>query len=131
MDSKEPNRRRFLKGGAALAGVAAGDACLASAQTQGTPTKKIDELIAYGERSRFVSSVRVPVAERHSPDEFGLTFHILAPLSGLRRHHHAICQGRSKSWPLGRRKMGPHRRRGAPPGWGAIARPEAFWFWGV
>ena len=51
-----------------------------SGQTQGTPAKKIDELIAYGERSRFVTSVRVPVAERHSPDEFGLTFHVLTPL---------------------------------------------------
>ena len=30
--------------------------------TQGMPAKKIDELIAYGDRSRFVTSVRVPVA---------------------------------------------------------------------
>jgi DMSO/TMAO reductase YedYZ molybdopterin-dependent catalytic subunit len=27
-----------------------------------------------------VTSVRTPVAERHSPDEFGLTFHVLTPL---------------------------------------------------
>ncbi len=80
MDSKKPNRRRFLKGGAAFAGLAAGDARLAKGQTVGTPPKKIDELIAYGERSRFVTSVRIPVAERHSPDEFGLTFHVLTPL---------------------------------------------------
>ena len=53
---------------------------VAKGQTQGTPAKKIDELIAYGERSRFVTSIRVPVAERHSPDEFGLTFHVLTPL---------------------------------------------------
>ncbi len=84
MDSKKPNppktgRRGFLKGGAALAGLAAG-ARPVEAQTQGTSTKKIDELIAYGERSRFVTSTRKPVAERHSPDEFGLTFHVLTPL---------------------------------------------------
>src|SRR5690242_929751 len=65
MNSK---RRRFLKGGAALAGLAAGGAKLAKGQTQGTPEKKVDELIAYGDRSRFVKSIRVPVAERHSPD---------------------------------------------------------------
>src|SRR5262249_58080841 len=38
------------------------------------------ELIAYGERSHFVKSVRVPVAERMSPDMYGLTFHVLTPL---------------------------------------------------
>src|SRR3984885_410386 len=80
MDSKKPNRRGFLKDGAALAGLAAGGAPLAKSQTGGTPSKKIDELIAYGDRSRFVTSIRVPVAERHSPDEFGLTFHVLTPL---------------------------------------------------
>jgi sulfane dehydrogenase subunit SoxC len=78
MDSKKPNRRGFLKGSAALAGLAG--AKVARGQTQGMPAKKIDELIAYGERSRFVTSIRVPVAERHSPDEFGLTFHVLTPL---------------------------------------------------
>src|SRR6266700_3054340 len=80
MDPKKPNRRRFLKGGAALAGMAAGGVPLAKGQTPGTPAKKIDELIAYGERSRFVTSTRMPVAGRHSPDEFGLTFHVLTPL---------------------------------------------------
>jgi len=80
MDSKKPNRRGFLKNSAALAGLAAGGVRLAKGQTPGTPSKKIDELIAYGERSRFVTSIRVPVAERHSPDEFGLTFHVLTPL---------------------------------------------------
>lgn len=79
MDPQKPNRRGFLKGGAALAGLAGG-AGIAKGQTQGMPEKKIDELIAYGERSRFVTSIRVPVAERHSPDEFGLTFHVLTPL---------------------------------------------------
>ena len=78
--AKKSNRRGFLKSGAALAGLAAAGAQVGKGQTQGTPPKKIDELIAYGERSRFVTSIRVPVAERHSPDEFGLTFHVLAPL---------------------------------------------------
>ncbi len=58
MDPKKPNRRGFLKGGAALAGLGAGGARLAKGQTQGTPSKKIDELIAYGDRSRFVTSIR-------------------------------------------------------------------------
>ena len=80
MDSKKPNRRGFLKGGATLAGLAAAGSDVAQAQTQGTPQSKVDELIAYGDRSRFVTSVRIPVAERHSPDEFGLTFHVLTPL---------------------------------------------------
>src|ERR1700722_9625145 len=81
MDSKQSNRRGFLRGGAALAGLAAGGGeQLAKGQTQGAPNEKVDELIAYGDRSRFVTSIRKPVAERHSPDEFGLTFHVLAPL---------------------------------------------------
>src|ERR1700726_2483950 len=81
MDSKKSNRRGFLKGGAALAGLAAGGgAQLAKGQTQGAPSEKVDELIAYGDRSHFVTSIRKPVAERHSPDEFGLTFHVLTPL---------------------------------------------------
>ena len=83
MDSKpnpkKSNRRRFLKG-ASLASLAAGGVLPAKAQTQDTPAQKIDELIAYGDRSRFVTAKRIPVAERHSPDEFGLTFHVLAPL---------------------------------------------------
>ena len=47
---------------------------------KGCTTKKADELIAYGERSHFVTSIRKPVADRHSPDEFGLMFHVLTPL---------------------------------------------------
>src|ERR1019366_9401515 len=83
MDSKRPNRRGFLKGGAAAASLAAAGVPLAEGQTQGTPAKKLDELIAYGERSRFVTSMRVPMAERHSPDGFGRDYHaILALLYG-------------------------------------------------
>ena len=83
MDSKKPNRRRFLKGGAAVAGLAAGAVRSASGETpaSGAPPKKdIKELIAYGERSRFVTSIREPAAGRPSPDAFGLTFHVVTPL---------------------------------------------------
>ena len=83
MDSKRSNRRGFLKGGAAVAGLAAGAAQSAKAQTPAPKwhekgTNK--EIIAYGERSRFVTSLRAPVAERDSPDAFGLMFHVLTPL---------------------------------------------------
>ena len=85
MESKKPSRRKFLKGGAeaAMAGLAVGAIGSASAQTiapDAHPQKPLKDLVAYGERSRFVTSVRVPVAERESPDQFGLTFHVLSPL---------------------------------------------------
>src|SRR6202451_1522806 len=80
MDSKKPNRRGFLKNSAALASLATGGAGAASAQTPAPAAKTADELVAYGERSRFINTVRIPVAERHSPDEFGLMFHVLTPL---------------------------------------------------
>jgi hypothetical protein len=62
---------------AAFAGVALGRVPSARGQTPAsspsdTPEKKLKELIAYGERSRYVTSMRVPVAERTSPDMFGL-----------------------------------------------------------
>lgn len=82
MDAKKSNRRKFLKGGAAIAGLAAG----AAQAAETTPAPKWHEkgtnkeLIAYGERSRFVTSIRAPVAERTSPDDFGLMFHVLTPL---------------------------------------------------
>ena len=87
-NSGRPNRRGFLKGGTALAGfAAAAGAKEAAAQTtdpsagpKKTEEKKTEELIGYGERSRFVTSKRYPVAGRHSPDEFGLMFHVLTPL---------------------------------------------------
>ena len=83
MDSRNPDRRQFLKRGAALAGMVAGGSRLASGQTEETASPKADDLIAYGERSRFVTSKRIPVAGRPSPDAFGLTFHVLAPLQDL------------------------------------------------
>jgi sulfane dehydrogenase subunit SoxC len=91
MASKPRGRRGFLKKGAALAGLALGASTAASAQTEthsgggndahsSDPKELAKELIAYGERSHFVKSIRVPVAERMSPDMFGLTFHVLTPL---------------------------------------------------
>jgi sulfane dehydrogenase subunit SoxC len=85
MDSKR-NRRGFLKNSAALAsGLTVGAVSPASAQTEtsapGAPAKKdIKELIAYGDRSRFETAIRQSVGGRVSPDSFGLTFHVLAPL---------------------------------------------------
>jgi sulfane dehydrogenase subunit SoxC len=82
MDSKQPSRRGILRN-AALGGLAAGAIRSAKGQTPATeaPSKeRAKELIAYGERSRFVTSIREPIAERPSPDAFGLTFHVLTPL---------------------------------------------------
>lgn len=89
MSSRPRGRRGFLKKGAALAGLALGAANTASGQTPeahpadahpADPKELAKELIAYGERSHYVTSIRVPVAERMSPDMFGLTFHVLSPL---------------------------------------------------
>src|SRR5215472_8312572 len=94
MSSRLSARRRFLKDSAALAGLAAGvaapaaaaqmshgEAPAADAASKDTACKKDDkDLIAYGERSHYVKSIRIPVAERMSPDEFGMTFHVLSPL---------------------------------------------------
>ena len=82
MDSKSRNRRAFLKSSAALAGLTVTGARPALGQTSmaDAMSPKNKELIAYGERSRFVSSIRVPVTSRMSPDMYGLTFHVLTPL---------------------------------------------------
>ena len=76
--SKKASRRKFLKGGAAVAAVSAMQS--ASGQTPASVKRSLKDEVAYGERSHFVTSVRVPVVERPSPDEFGLTFHVLTPL---------------------------------------------------
>ncbi len=83
MDSKPPNRRGFLKNSVALAsGLAVGAVRPALGQTSMAEamSPKNKELIAYGERSRYVTSKRVPVSGRMSPDMYGLTFHVLTPL---------------------------------------------------
>jgi sulfane dehydrogenase subunit SoxC len=87
MAAKRPDRRGFLKSGAALAGgLTVGAVAPASAQTPAHEhpefIKGNKELIAYGDRSRFVTSVRIahPVGGRPSPDAFGLVFHVASPL---------------------------------------------------
>jgi sulfane dehydrogenase subunit SoxC len=86
MASKRASRRGFLKDGAVLAGLAAGAMGTASAQAAAADAvseQRLKGLIAYGERSKYVTSIRVPVKERTSPDEFGMTFHVLTPLQDL------------------------------------------------
>ena len=87
MASKQPDRRAFLKRGAALAGgLSLGGVEPALGQTPASDQSdeaddySTPELIAYGKRSRHVTSVREPVNGRPSPDEFGLVFHIGTPL---------------------------------------------------
>jgi len=97
MSSKLSARRRFLRDSAALVGLSAGVIPAAAAQmshseapatnaaskdaaSKDTACKDPNDLIAYGERSRYVKSIRVPVSDRKSPDMFGMTFHIAAPL---------------------------------------------------
>ena len=85
MGSKRPARREFLKSGAALAG---GFTLGAAAPAIGQDTrhhsppmiKEGKDQIAYGDRSPHVTSVRIAHGGRPSPDNWGLTFHVAAPL---------------------------------------------------
>ena len=78
MGSKRPARRDFLKSGAALAGgFTFGAAAPAIGQTPDHPDhpamiKGDKDQIAYGDRSRFVTSVRIAHGGRPSPDAFGI-----------------------------------------------------------
>ena len=83
MDATRRDRRAFLKGGAALAGgLTLGAVEQASGQTHAAPTmiRGSQDLIAYGQRSRFVTSVRMSHGARSSPDAFGLVMHVATPL---------------------------------------------------
>jgi sulfane dehydrogenase subunit SoxC len=81
MASRKSSRRKFLKAGAAAAAVGAIKTTAAEAALPDVqPQKSLKELVAYGERSKFVTSARVPVIERPSPDQFGMLFHVLTPL---------------------------------------------------
>ena len=84
MGSKRPARRDCLKSGAALAGgFTLGAAAPALGQSPSSPPMirgDEDQIIAYGKRSKHVTSVRVPHGGRPSPDTFGLTFHVASPL---------------------------------------------------
>ncbi len=83
MGSKRSNRRGFLKSGAVLAGgLTLGAVRPASGQLP-EPESFIagsDELIAYGQRSRFETAVRTSHGRRSSPDAFGLVMHVATPL---------------------------------------------------
>jgi sulfane dehydrogenase subunit SoxC len=83
MDSKKASRRKFLKGGAAAAAMGAIQSATgqsAAGQTPAPAKRSLKDEVAYGDRSPYVNSVRIAVNERPSPDEFGLTFHVLTPL---------------------------------------------------
>jgi sulfane dehydrogenase subunit SoxC len=89
MGSKQSGRRGFLKKGASLAGLALGgmvapagaQTAAAQAPEKAEPAaKSVKELVAYGERSRFVTATRLPVSDRPSPDQWGLVFHVATPI---------------------------------------------------
>ena len=78
MNPKQSDRRRFLKNGAALAGLAVGASAGAAPLAAEPVPEKIDDLHQYGERSHFVDSIRtgsINNPERKLPNEpvaFGL-----------------------------------------------------------
>jgi sulfane dehydrogenase subunit SoxC len=80
LNSKKASRRKFLQSGAAVAAATAMQSATGEAQTPATVKRSLKDEVAYGERSKYVNSIRVAVNERPSPDEFGLTFHVLTPL---------------------------------------------------
>ena len=93
MDSKRNSRRELLKASAALAGgVTLGAFGKAQAQHDHpmTPSSQnasemihgSKEMIEYGQRSKYVTSVRIahPIGGRPSPDAFGKVFHVASPL---------------------------------------------------
>ena len=94
MGSKRTSRRELLKGGAALAGgLTLGDIASLQAQAHDHPPTPgsqnaspmilgSKELTEYGQRSKYVTSVRIqhPPGGRPSPDLFGKQFHIASPL---------------------------------------------------
>jgi sulfane dehydrogenase subunit SoxC len=78
MNSKKASRRKFLKSGAAVAAASAIQSV--SGQTPAPVKRSLKDEVAYGERSPYENSIRIAVTDRPSPDEFGLTFHVLTPL---------------------------------------------------
>ena len=94
MGSKRTSRRDLLRTGAAVAGGAAlgvpvhaqeHDHSMApgSGSENAYPMNPYTkEMIAYGERSHFVTSVRKPhpMGCKASPDEFGKVFHVASPI---------------------------------------------------
>src|SRR4051794_9886118 len=92
MGSKQTSRRQLLKGGATLAGGLTLGVPLHAQTHDHPPTPGSQnaspmilgskELTEYGQRSRYVTSVRMshPMGGRPSPDLFGKQFHIASPL---------------------------------------------------
>src|SRR5438309_9082907 len=93
MDSKRNSHRELLKAGAALAGgITLGTGRDAHAQHDHPMTPGSEnaspmihgskEQSEYGQRSKYVTSVRVqhPIGGRPSPDVFGKVFHVATPL---------------------------------------------------
>ena len=90
MGAKRPARREFLKSGAALAGgLTSGAAAPASGQApesgqahHSPPMIKEgkDQVSPTASAPAHVSSVRIAHGGRPSPDNWGLTFHVAAPL---------------------------------------------------
>ena len=94
MKSKRSSRRELLKAGAGLAGgITLGVPLHAQSQEHvhaTTPTAEnaspmihgSKEQIEYGQRSKYVTSVRIahPMGGRPSPDVFGKVFHVASPL---------------------------------------------------
>ncbi len=94
MDSKPSSRREILKGGVAVGAVAASAAvttaprALADAPTsyklnEAPMIPSTEDLIKYGQRSHYVTSVRLQEPGRAVPAiyrDFGLTAHIFTPL---------------------------------------------------
>ena len=85
MDDIERARRRFLKAGLALASLPLVGSRFAVGQTaqSGAPKTKPEDVMAYGERSPFVTSeriVEIPGSGGSHHDPFGLTNHLLTPL---------------------------------------------------
>src|SRR5215475_14965121 len=79
MGEKRNARREFLRNGFALGAAAPALGQQAPAQPPMIRGERQGQ-IAYGNRSRFVTSVRIPHGGRASPDDFGLTFHVATPL---------------------------------------------------
>src|SRR5262245_9995343 len=95
MDSKRNSRRELLKLGTALAGgftvaLRGGKAQAQEHNHPETPSSQnaspmihgSKEQIEYGQRSKYVTSVRMahPMGGRASPDVFGKVFHVATPL---------------------------------------------------
>jgi hypothetical protein len=82
MNPKNSDRRRFLKNGAALAGLAVGASASALPLAAEPAPEKVDELHLYGERSHFVNSIRngsINNPERRLKDE-AVAFGLRTPL---------------------------------------------------